>query len=55
MRKREEIEKDGKLKNDLIIEVLLDIRGLLKKPQVKKKGGKNGKRNMGQTLNRRGG
>jgi len=31
MRKRKDIEKDGRLKQDLIIEVLLDIRELLKK------------------------
>ena len=39
MRKRKEIEKDGKLKNDLIIEVLLDIRDILIKQTKKKKRG----------------
>ena len=31
MRKRKEIQSDGRIKNDLIIEVLLDIRDILKK------------------------
>ncbi len=31
MRKRKDIEKDGTLKQDLIIEVLLDIRDILVK------------------------
>ncbi len=31
MRKRKDIEKDGTRKEDLIIEVLLDVRELLKK------------------------
>ncbi len=34
MRKRKEILEDGRLKNDLIIEVLLDIRDILKKKKV---------------------
>jgi hypothetical protein len=42
MRKRKEIEKDGSLKNDLIIEVLLDIRELLRKKPKKRKGVKDG-------------
>lgn len=36
MRKRKDIEKDGKRKEDLTIEVLLDIRDILVK-QTKKK------------------
>jgi len=36
MRKRKDIEKDGTRKEDLIIEVLLDIRDILVK-QVKTK------------------
>ena len=36
MRIRKEIESDGKRKEDLIIEVLLDIRELLKR-QIKRK------------------
>ena len=37
MRKREVIQKDGTVKNDLIIEVLLDIRALLVKQAKEKK------------------
>ena len=37
MRKRKEIQEDGRLKNDLIIEVLLDIRDILIKATKKKK------------------
>lgn len=41
MRKRKDIEKDGRLKQDLIIEVLLDIRETeLKLLQLLKKGNK---------------
>lgn len=35
MRPRAEIEKDGRVKQDLIIEVLLDIRGVLLKSSKK--------------------
>ena len=38
MRKRKDIEKDGKRKEDLIIEVLLDIRDILVKATKRKKG-----------------
>jgi len=37
MRKRKEILEDGRLKNDLIIEVLLDIRDILVKATKKKR------------------
>ncbi|KKM70710.1 hypothetical protein LCGC14_1438010 [marine sediment metagenome] len=37
MRKRKDIQEDGRLKNDLIIEVLLDIRDILIKATKKKK------------------
>jgi len=37
VRKREEIEKDGTRKDILALEVLLDIRDLLKKQAKKKK------------------
>ena len=37
MRKRKDIEKDGKRKEDLIIEVLLDLRDILVKATKKKK------------------
>lgn len=37
MRKRKEIEADGKRKEDLMIEVLLDIRDILVKATKKKK------------------
>ena len=37
MRKRKDIEKDGKRKEDLIVEVLLDIRDILIKATKKKK------------------
>ena len=37
MRKRDVIQKDGTVKSDLIIEVLLDIRDLLIKQSKKKK------------------
>jgi len=39
MRKRQEIEKDGKRTDILALEVLLDIREILRKKPVKKKGG----------------
>ena len=35
MRKRKDIEKDGTKKDDLILEVLLDIRDMLKKKKSK--------------------
>lgn len=38
MRKRELIEKDGTRKDILALEVLLDIRDLLIKPEGKKRG-----------------
>jgi len=37
MRKRKDIEKDGKLRELLILEVLLDIRDILIKQTKKKK------------------
>jgi len=37
MRSREAIQKDGSVKNDLIIEVLLDIREILAKKERRKK------------------
>lgn len=37
MRKRKDIEKDARRKEDLIIEVLLDIRDILVKVTKKKK------------------
>lgn len=51
MRKRQEIEADGSRKDILALEVLLDIRELLKKkkpvlPRRTKKGGLNGTRTV---------
>jgi len=37
MRKRKDIETDGKRKEDLIIEVLLDVRDILVKATKRKK------------------
>lgn len=37
MRKRKDIEKDGKLKGDLMLEVMLDIRDILIKATKRKK------------------
>ena len=37
MRPRKEIEKDGTRKDELILEVLLDIRDILKKKETKKR------------------
>jgi len=40
MRDRKEIAQDGKLKVDLVLEVMLDIRDLLKKQPEKKPRGR---------------
>jgi hypothetical protein len=41
MRKRKEIENCGEVVNHLILEVLLDIRDLIKKETKRKKGVRN--------------